>query len=388
MIKRFTTIIVLIMLSLIIGWFAAEWYNFLNTPLVKRDQPTYIMFKKGKSTSDFAHQLYKLGLIRHPIFFDIMVRVERDGKILRAGEYKISPGMKPQQLINMMVKGKVILHRLTIIEGWTFKRMLRAVEKNEFLKHTLKGLSRNEVMTKLGYPNEHPEGRFFPDTYMFSRGTSDRYVLRKAYQLMKKRLHKVWQKRAKNLPFKTAYQALIVASMIEKETGVPKERAMVAGVIVRRLEKNMYLQIDPTLLYGIYYDYNGNTLTRSELRLNTPYNTYLNKGLPPTPIALPGLASLKAAVNPAAGNYLYFVAIGKGDGSHVFSATLKQHNANVKKYILNAKMIKKNEKILEHEREEIDEEHRIEYIKEHKFHRHNKDGSEINIKKQTHDTKK
>ncbi|MNZ48707.1 putative aminodeoxychorismate lyase [compost metagenome] len=217
------------------------------------------------------------------------------------------------------------------MEGWTFHQVRELLSRQPKIEQTLAGLSDAEVMARLGQPGVFPEGRFFPDTYKYVRGTRDIDILRQAYQRMEGILVEEWGERASNLPYKEPYQALIMASLVEKETGVPGERAEIAGVFIRRLQKSMLLQTDPTVIYGMGQRYNGR-ITRADLREPTPYNTYVTPGLPPTPIALPGREAIHAALNPADGQSLYFVA--RGDGSHVFSDNLDDHNKAVQEYQL------------------------------------------------------
>ncbi len=331
---RRVSIILLLLLLLLLGWYAGQWYAFLVTPLVKGNTPVIYEVKPGTGINRIADQLYQQKLLRHPNYFKLLARLKNATKKLRVGEYEIKPGMTPGEFISQLASGKIKLHKVTIIEGWNFDQMMKAVDKNPYLRHSLKGLTAKEIMTKIGHPDKHPEGRFFPSTYLFARGAKDTTILKKAYNHMQKLLTKAWRNRAKDLLYKDPYQALIVASMVEKETAVPKERPMIAGVILRRLRKQMRLQIDATVIYGIKHRYNGN-ITRADLRHRTPYNTYVITGLPPTPIAMPGESAILAALHPAKTDALYFVA--KGDGSHVFSATLKEHDEAVIKYQLNGK---------------------------------------------------
>ena len=217
------------------------------------------------------------------------------------------------------------------MEGWNFKQVLAAVSGHEALKHTLKGLTDGEIMARLGHPGEHPEGRFYPDTYKFPRGTTDAAFLERAYQSMSRLLAEEWGKRDPDLPLKTPYEALILASIVEKETGVADERSEIAGVFVRRLRKGMKLQTDPTVIYGMGDNFKGN-IRRRDLKQDTPYNTYVHTGLPPTPISMPGSAAIRAVLHPAPGKSLYFVA--RGDGSHYFSKSLAEHNRAVRKFQL------------------------------------------------------
>ncbi len=239
--------------------------------------------------------------------------------------------MTALQLLQQMVDGEVIQHTLTLVEGWSFKQVMVALRAHHAIRATLQGLTAAEIMSRLGYAGQHPEGRFFPDTYHFPKATSDIEFLRRAYSAMAERLEQEWVAREPDLPLKSAYEALILASIIEKESAVSAERAEIAGVFIRRLNKGMRLQTDPTVIYGMGEAYDGN-IRRRDLRHDTPYNTYTRKGLPPTPIAMPGGEAIHAALHPASAESLYFVA--RGDGTHYFSATLEEHNRAVRKYQL------------------------------------------------------
>lgn len=250
--------------------------------------------------------------------------------VLQVGEYRLTPGMTVQQLLALLQRGEVIQRSVTLVEGWNFSQFRAALAKAERLQHSLSDeLSNEQVMAELDLPEDHPEGLFFPDTYLYTLGMSDRDILLRAHQRMQQELEAAWAQRVEGLPIETPYEALILASIIEKETGVPHERGEIAGVFTRRLQKGMRLQTDPTVIYGMGEDWQGN-IRRSDLRRPTPYNTYTIDGLPPTPIAMPGRDSLLAAVNPTPGKSLFFVA--RGDGSHVFSETLQQHNSAVRHY--------------------------------------------------------
>ena len=251
---------------------------------------------------------------------------------LRSGEFELTPGMSGREMVARLSSDNIVTYRLTIPEGWTFAQMRRALAEAPKLEHRTQDMSDAEVMAALGHEDEHPEGRFFPDTYRYHKGMTDLALLERAYARMDNMLRDAWAGRSDDLPLETPYEALILASLIERETGVPNERRRIAGVFVRRLERGMRLQTDPTVIYGMGEDYDGN-ITRDDLRRETPYNTYVIDGLPPTPIAMPGEASLEAAVDPASGDALYFVS--RGDGSHYFSSTLAEHNAAVRRYILN-----------------------------------------------------
>lgn len=262
----------------------------------------------------------------------MLARIQGNLGKIKAGEYLIEPGKTtPAKLLQNMAAGRVLLRQLTIIEGWTFQQIMNAINNNPYLQHNFNTLKNDEIMAQLGYPNINPEGRFYPDTYLFSKGTADSKILKKSYQKMQILLAQQWNSRAANLPYQNQEEALTAASLIERETAVPQERPMVAGVIVRRLEKNMRLQIDPTVIYALGNAYKGK-LSSQDLKINSPYNTYLYKGLPPTPIAVPSASSLYAALHPASGDALFYVANGRG--SHIFSATLKDHDVAIDKYLL------------------------------------------------------
>lgn len=253
---------------------------------------------------------------------------------VQAGEYHIPPGMLPNELLDMLVAGKVVQYSFTLVEGWNTRQLLAALKQNPDITHTLKTEDARQLMQELGLDKQHAEGWFFPDTYHFVRDTSDKALLKRASAAMRTQLDEQWQQRDSGLPYENVYQALIMASIIEKETGVAEERQKISGVFVRRLQKGMRLQTDPTVIYGIGESYDGN-IRRKDLRTDTPYNTYTRGGLPPTPIAMPGLAAIHAALHPADGDSLYFVA--SGGGAHVFSSTLEQHNEAVIKYQLKGK---------------------------------------------------
>ncbi|MNH16596.1 putative aminodeoxychorismate lyase [compost metagenome] len=251
------------------------------------------------------------------------------GVPLHTGEYRMTPGMTVRELFEVWRRGDVVQYSLTLVEGWNFRQVRSALAKHEKIKQTLDGLSDAEVMDKLGHPGVFPEGRFFPDTYRFVRGMTDVEFLQQAYARLDEVLAKEWAERPADLPYRDPYQALIMASLVEKETGVPQERGQIAGVFVRRMRIGMLLQTDPTVIYGMGERYNGK-ITRADLREPTPYNTYTNAGLPPTPIAMVGREAIHAALNPTPGSSLYFVA--RGDGSHIFSDDLDAHNSAVREY--------------------------------------------------------
>lgn len=257
-------------------------------------------------------------------------RMSGQARQIKAGSYEITPGATPRSLLKMVVRGDQSLKSITLVEGWSFTQVRAALQKAELLAPDSIGLQPEIIMEKLGKPGIHPEGRFFPDTYSYAKGSSDLAVLKRATKAMDKRLDAAWALRNADTPLKSPNDALVLASIVEKETGKSADRAQIAGVFTNRLRINMRLQTDPTVIYGLGDTFDGN-LRRRDLLTDTPYNTYTRAGLPPTPIAMPGKAALLAAVQPAATNALYFVA--KGDGSSYFSATLDEHNRAVNKYI-------------------------------------------------------
>jgi len=271
-------------------------------------------------------------IINDPWLFILLAKVKDVETRVRAGEYQIEAGMTADELLEKFIQGSAIQYSLTVIEGWSFRQMLAAIAEDPVIEHTLEGKDNREIMTLIGYPEQHPEGMFFPDTYRFPKGTSDVDFLRRAYQVMQKHLTREWEQRDSGLPLKSSYEALILASIIEKETGAGFERPLISGVFIQRLKKYMRLQTDPTIIYGLGEAFDGDIRFR-DLKKDTPYNTYLHAGLTPTPIALPGLEAIRAALHPAKTDALYFVS--KGDGTHHFSATLEEHNAAVNRYQLN-----------------------------------------------------
>lgn len=305
--------------------------NWLMAPLDVGAEGYRYELKPGQTLGHLANDLGQQHILDNPRLLRLYARLTNINKV-HAGEYFLAPGTTPQSLLEKLRKGDVVLHQVTFVEGWTFRQVLAALEKTPSIRHELTGKSEAEQLALLGLPLTHPEGWFFPDTYSFSRNTSDVEILQKSYRKMENLLNREWEGRAANLPYKNAYEALIMASIIERETGHHSERDQIAGVFVRRLQQGMKLQTDPTVIYGMGDSYQGR-ITRKHLTAATPYNTYTIDGLPPTPISLPSAASIKAALHPAAGDALYFVA--KGDGTSEFSATLDAHNQAVRRYQLN-----------------------------------------------------
>lgn len=273
--------------------------------------------------------------LRQTVYLGLFARFKGQARHVKAGQYRLQPGENPLSMLDQLVAGKVFMHELTLIEGWRFKQAWQAIMADPDIRHTLSAqASADEVMTAIGHHGVAAEGEFFPDTYRFPRHESDIDFLHRAYDDMQNRLQAVWAGRAQNLPLKSAYDALIMASLIEKETAQESERPEIAGVFARRLQLGMRLQTDPTVIYGMGSAYTGD-IHLSDLTHDTPYNTYTRSGLPPTPICLPGEASLRAAVHPAKGKALYFVST--GNGHHVFSETLTEHDANIRRYQLGGK---------------------------------------------------
>lgn len=312
------------------GWIA----HYLTTPAPLPTTPFEFNVKPGTSLRGVTQQLAQAGVVAQPLLFTWAARLSGKGTALKAGNYALEAALTPWDLLQKLTKGDVTQSEVKFIEGWTFQQMRQALDRAPGLQHETQGLSPGEIMARLGFPDQHPEGRFFPDTYFFSSGMSDLALLARAHKLMQTHLDSAWRERAPNLPYATPDEALIMASIVEKETGQASERPMIAGVFINRLRTGMLLQTDPTVIYGLGESFDGN-LRRRDLLADTPYNTYTRAGLPPTPIAMPGLGALQAALQPAQTKALYFVA--RGNGSHQFSSTLAQHNQAVNRYQRNQK---------------------------------------------------
>ncbi|WNF57253.1 endolytic transglycosylase MltG [Pseudomonas sp. SG20052] len=320
----------LVLAGLCLGASAWKIHTALNQPL-NITQEELLEVPKGTTPTRTFYRLEADGVIKDAFWLRVYWRFNLAGQPLHKGEYRMQPGMTVEGLIDLWKRGDIVQYSLTLVEGWNFHQVRAALAKDEKLEQTLNGLSDSEVMTKLGHTGIFPEGRFFPDTYRFVRGMTDVDLLEKAYDRLDEVLAREWEQRAADLPYTEPYQALIMASLVEKETGVPQERGQIAGVFVRRMAMGMLLQTDPTVIYGLGDRYSGK-LTRAHLKEATPYNTYMISGLPPTPIAMVGREAIHAALNPVAGNSLYFVA--RGDGSHVFSDDLDAHNNAVREFQL------------------------------------------------------
>ena len=300
--------------------------RFLNAPLGGGGELVEYRIEPGYSVRRVGQQLAERGLLKRPRYWELYARYTGAAKRIHAGEYLLDPSLTPVELLQRFTDGQVKQYGLTLIEGWTFAQLLAAVARNDVLEQTLGVAAPEQVMAALGYPGVHPEGRFLPDTYHFPRGTTDVEFLQRAYRAMEQRLAEAWRDRIPDTPLASPYEALILASIVERETAVPDERAAIAGVFIERLKSNMYLQTDPTVIYGMGERYKGNIRHR-DLRHDTPYNTYTRKGLPPTPIAMPSGAAIDAVLHPVFTGHLYFVA--RGDGTHKFSRTLQEHNRAV-----------------------------------------------------------
>ena len=319
-------------LILLAGWgvgiFYLQYQKTLNAPLVAEGDGI-ISVKRGDTLATLNRELIRRGVISGSDWvLPLYARLNPQAANIKAGDYRIDENAPLPSLINDITNGKVVVYSVTVIEGKTFKDLRETLRQTAGLEHTLNNKTDAEVATLLGLQG-NPEGWFLPETYQFNRGTTDLDMLKRMYDEMQRTLEKAWASRAEGLPLATPYEALILASIIEKETGVAAERPQISGVFTRRLQKNMLLQTDPTVIYGAA-DYHGD-LTRKHLQTDTPYNTYINKGLPPTPIALPGKASIQAALHPADGDSLYFVA--DGTGGHTFSATYEEHQQAVADYL-------------------------------------------------------
>lgn len=322
-------LIFVLSVSVAAAWVVLDYRSFTKSSLGIGMHSVKYVVPPGTSMASLAQRLEDDQIITNRHFFVLMARFDGTASQIKAGEYDILPGMTPRNLLKLLVKGKVFQYSFTIVEGWSFKQLLAEINKNEILKPDVQGLSHEQIMQKIGAAGIHPEGMFFPDTYYFPRGTADSQFLKRAYKVMQQKLNKLWDEREKSTILKSPYQALILASIVERETAVASERQQIAGVFTRRLRKGMRLQTDPTVIYGMGDSYKGDIRFR-DLKKDTPYNTYTRKGLPPTPIAMSGEAAIFAALHPQKGKELYFVA--NGDGTHVFSATLVEHNRAVDKY--------------------------------------------------------
>lgn len=297
--------------------------------LTTSGEPIEFTINPGSGVAASAQQMVAAGVPINPTMFVLLARLTGDAARIKAGSYELKPDTSPRGLLTQLVRGEFAQEAITIIEGWTFRQMRQAIGSHNRLKHDTVKLSDQELMGKISTEFKEPEGLFFPDTYLFAKGSSEIEIYRRAHQAMLEHLNAAWEKRNKELPYKTPYEALIMASIVEKETGQKSERNMIAGVFVNRLRTGMLLQTDPTVIYGMGEAFAGQ-IRKKDLLTDTPYNTYTRSGLPPTPIALPGLQSLNAALAPAETPALYFVA--RGDGTSHFSNNLLDHNRAVNRF--------------------------------------------------------
>lgn len=327
-----------LLLTVFVGLFivlAQQGYSFLNymkSPMLSNDSVVLIDVKPGMNADSVFRELESKIPTTNPLFLKIYGRLSGNLNDIKVGEYKITDKVRPADFWMMVTKGRSVQYSFTIIEGWNFKQMREALANSPNVVQTIQPeQTPEEIMTLIGYEGEPYEGYFMPETYLFPKGYKDTEILKRSYESMKVFVDGVWNNKDLDLPINNKHELLTLASIIEKETGVAHERPEISGVFVRRLQKGMRLQTDPTVIYGLGDNYRG-TIYRSDLQRDTPYNTYTRDGLPPTPIAMPSVAAVYAAANPKEGKSLYFVAKGDGSGEHVFSATLDEHNKAVKAY--------------------------------------------------------
>lgn len=327
MIRSIVAFTSLMVLGLLLIWGGMHYHILLKKTVVTN--ATTLEIKKGDTLDSVIKQLKAQHIAIHSFWFKMFAYRTHLDRMLKVGEYVLNKGATAADILTLLTEGKTRRYAITFPEGWSFKRVFQAIKDNPNLAHTLSDDELTDLMTKVGSDKSHPEGLFFPDTYYFEKNSSDVELLKRAHDKMKRLIAAEWQKRDQDVPLENPYEALILASIIEKETAAAEERKKIAGVFTRRLKMGMLLQTDPTVIYGMGDDYQGN-IRRSDLREPTPYNTYVNKGLPPTPIAMPGKAAIHAALHPADGNALFFVA--RGNGRHAFSATYGAHEKYVQLY--------------------------------------------------------
>ena len=325
---RFIVRLLIPLCLLLAALFGAGWY-WAHQPLILQTSPVEFRVEPGSSLRGAATQMRAAGIDIDPRLFSLLARFSRRETGIKAGSYSVASGITPLDLLGKLTRGEVTQAELMIVEGWTFRQWRPRLDRHPDLRHETVGLSEAEVARRLGLGVATLDGLLFPDTYLFDKQSSDIDVMARAVRVMQQRLEIEWAQRAEGLPYRSPDEALIMASIVEKETGREADRALVAAVFVNRLRKGMLLQTDPTVIYGLGEAFDGN-LRKSHLLADTPYNTYRRPGLPPTPIAMPSLSSLRAALHPADSEVLYFVA--RGDGSSEFSRTLDEHNRAVNKY--------------------------------------------------------
>lgn len=329
----------LILLAIIVagGLLWQHYQAFADKSLVLGPQERILMVEPGDGFHDVLKKLRELGVYQgNDLEWKALAKQMKVASHLQVGDYAITSGLSPRSILQRLEDGDIIQRKFALIEGWNFRDLRKALKNTAHIEHETELLTDAELMAKLGAAGLHPEGRFLPETYLYSRGTSDFDLLQRAYKGMEEALAEAWDNRQDGLPLTSQDELLTLASIVEKETGAAEERPMIAGVFIRRLNSGMRLQTDPTVIYGIGSGYDGN-IRRKDLQTDTPYNTYTRDGLPPTPIAMPGKAALEAAARPAEGDAVFFVARGDGSGRHVFSKDLNDHNAAVRQYLNNTR---------------------------------------------------
>ncbi|WP_058835182.1 endolytic transglycosylase MltG [Luteimonas abyssi] len=335
--RRSGLVLVLALLALLAGgvayWAWDRWQGFQQDPLPGLQAGDGYVVAQGDSFLRVLGKLREAGVhTGTDLEWQVLARQLGAAGRLHVGEYALAPGMSARDVLTNMRDGRVVRHRFTLVEGWNIRELRAALAREPLLQHDSAELDDAALMATLEQPGVHPEGRFLPETYLFTRGDSDLDILRRASSALERALDEAWSTRADDLPLQTREDALVLASIVEKETGIPEERPAIAGVFVRRLQLGMRLQTDPTVIYGMGEAFDGN-IRRRDLQTDTPYNTYTRDGLPPTPIAMVGADALRAATRPADGDALFFVAVGDGSGRHVFSRTYAEHNVAVREYV-------------------------------------------------------
>ncbi|GAB1595487.1 endolytic transglycosylase MltG [Lysobacter claricitrinus] len=335
--KRRSGCFSLLLLIALVAALAGAWYlyaEFADAPMRGVKPGSSLVVRQGDSLPKVLRKLHEAGVEGSTLEWTALAKQLGAAGRIQVGEYRLEPGMTARELLIDMRDGHVIQHKVTIVEGWTIRDVRNAIAKADALVHDSAQLDDAALMAKLGHAGEHPEGRFLPETYVYTRGDTDLDVLHRAYDSMHKALDAAWRSRTSDSVLKTPDEMLTLASIVEKETGIAEERPEIAGLFSRRLKIGMMLQTDPTIIYGMGSAYAGN-IRKVDLQTDSPYNTYTRAGLPPTPIAMPGVAALQAVANPAPGDALYFVARGDGSGRHFFAKTLAEHQQNVQKYLVN-----------------------------------------------------
>ena len=338
----FKGLFLLIVIGGLLGgyYFYTQYTNYLQQPIELSEQTISYEVKKGSSIRRVAKELEQQGVMKPALYLVVLAKLNKQASKLKAGEYELSSDMKPADVLNLITSGKAVQYKHTIIEGKTYKQLVASIKASTVLKQTLTDDDYANIMQKIGSDFAHPEGAFYADTYNFPKDTTDLDFLKRSHKMMQEKLKDAWDKRTPEASIKTPYEALILAAIVEKETGDESERPMIARVFINRLDKNMLLQTDPTVIYGMGNAYDGN-IRKKDLTRDTPYNTYTRAGLTPTPIATPGKAAINAVMHPPEGDVFYFVAKGDGTGTSYFSKTNAEHNKAVAKYLRN---LRKNRK--------------------------------------------